>query len=328
MLHLDDDHVRRAPNRPAPGAFGANSSQAYHPPLDWNGLVAYLAPRATPGIEAIGPDGRYWRSLRLHGHQGYVAVGPAAVGQVLRVQLSAGLVPVLVPLLARLRRLLDLDADPRAVAAHLGGDAVMGPLLSRRPGLRVPGAVDGFELALRAVLGQQVTVRGATTLAGRLARLLAEPLPHAPPQLAYLPISAERLAGASLAFVSGIGLPRARAECVIALARAVASGELPELTSDAPAEDPEAFGRRLRGLPGIGPWTSDYVAMRALRWRDAFPEGDIGLRKAMGGLSPARLRVAAEAWRPWRAYAAQHLWASLGDARADRATLDSSEGLQ
>ena len=161
------------------------------------------------------------------------------------------------------------------------------------------------------MLGQQVTVRGATTLAGRLARLLAEPLAGAPPAIACLPIAAERLAGATLASVTGIGLPRARAECVLALARAVARGELPELTSDTKAEDPVALGERLRALPGVGAWTAEYVMMRALSWPDAFPEGDIGLRKAMGGLSPARLRAAAESWRPWRAYAAQHLWASL-----------------
>jgi AraC family transcriptional regulator, regulatory protein of adaptative response / DNA-3-methyladenine glycosylase II len=217
-----------------------------------------------------------------------------------------------VPLLARLRRLFDLDTDPRAVAAHLGADSVLAPLVARRPGLRVPGAADGFELALRAVLGQQVTVRGATTLAGRIARLLAEPLPGAPPPIAYLPVSADRLAGASLGSITGIGLPRARAECVLALARAAAAGELPELVSDGPTEDPTPFVRRLRALPGVGAWTTEYIVMRALHWPDAFPEGDIALRKAMGGLSPARLRAAAQAWRPWRAYAALHLWTSMG----------------
>jgi AraC family transcriptional regulator of adaptative response / DNA-3-methyladenine glycosylase II len=303
MPPLDDDRLCRATVR---------LSLAYRPPLDWGSLLAYLAARATPGIEAVDAGGRYCRSIRLHGHRGYLAVGPAPVGEVVRVELSTALLPVLVPLLARLRRLFDLDADPRAVSAHLGCDSVLGPLVARRCGLRVAGAADGFELALRAVLGQQVTVRGATTLAGRLARLLAEPLPDAPPALAYLPISADRLAGASLASITGIGLPRARAECVLALARAVADGELSELVSDGPAEDPVAFGRRLRQLPGVGAWTAEYVLMRALHWADAFPEGDIALRKAMGGLSPARLRIAAESWRPWRAYAAQHLWASLG----------------
>jgi AraC family transcriptional regulator of adaptative response / DNA-3-methyladenine glycosylase II len=186
-----------------------------------------------------------------------------------------------------------------------------------------PGTADGFELALRAVLGQQVTVRGATTLAGRLARLLAEPLPGAPPAIPRQPISAERLAGASLRAVTGIGLPRARAECILALARAVAGGELPELSSDGPVRDPAALGQRLRTLPGVGAWTAEYVVMRSLHWPDAFPDGDVALRKAMGGLSPARIRAAAEAWRPWRAYAAQHLWASLGDALNRRLTAPS-----
>jgi AraC family transcriptional regulator of adaptative response / DNA-3-methyladenine glycosylase II len=293
-------------------------SLPYRMPLDWSGLIRYLAARATPGVEAVDAGGRYWRSIRLHGRVGYVVVGPADVGEVLPVELSAALRPVLTSPVARLRRLFDLDVDPRVVAEHLSGDAVLGPLLARRPGLRVPGAADGFELALRAVLGQQVTVQGATTIAGRLARLLAEPLPGAPPPLAYLPISAERLADAGRASVAGIGLPRTRAECVLALARAVAGGELPELVSDGPAEDPAAFAQRLRELPGIGPWTAEYVVMRALRWPDAFPDGDIGLRKAIGGISPARLRAAAEPWRPWRAYAAQHLWASLGDTTGPR----------
>jgi AraC family transcriptional regulator of adaptative response / DNA-3-methyladenine glycosylase II len=228
---------------------------------------------------------------------------------------------VLVPLIARLRSLLDLDADPSAIAAHLSGDPTLGALVARRPGLRVPGAVDGFELALRTVLGQQVSVRGATTLAGRLARLVAEPLPAAAtartgtPQvpLTHLPVTAERLADADPALVAGIGLPRMRATCIVALARAVAAGELPMLSGDVPVGDPAMHMRRLMEVPGIGTWTATYIAMRALRWPDAFPEGDLALRNAMGGLSPARLRTVAERWRPWRAYAAQHLWASLGD---------------
>jgi AraC family transcriptional regulator, regulatory protein of adaptative response / DNA-3-methyladenine glycosylase II len=313
MLPLGDARLHRALISRDAASIAVRLSLAYRPPFDWDSLLAYLSARGTPGIEAVDAGGRYWRSIRLHGHQGYVAVSPAAAGERLRVELSSGLLPALVPLLARLRRLFDLDADPRAVAGHLGADSVLAPLVARRPGLRLPGAADGFELALRAVLGQQVTVRGATTLAGRLARLLAEPLPCAPPPIAYLPVSADRLADASLGSITGIGLPRARAECVLALARAAAAGELPELVSDGPAEDPTAFVRRFRALPGVGAWTAEYVVMRALHRPDAFPEGDIALRTAMGGLSPARLRAAAEAWRPWRAYAAQHLWASLGD---------------
>jgi AraC family transcriptional regulator, regulatory protein of adaptative response / DNA-3-methyladenine glycosylase II len=286
---------------------------AYRHPFDWDALLGYLSRRAIPGVEAVTPGGggSYWRTIRLHGHQGYLVVA-SAMGA-LNVELSPQLVPVRVPLLARLRRLFDLDANPQVVSRHLSRDAALAPLVSRRPGMRLPGTVDGFELALRAVLGQQVTVVGASTLAGRLAQLLAEPLPGVPAALTHLPISAERLAEASLRSIVGIGLPRRRATCLVSLGRAVAAGALPELSGDVPRPDPVEFERRLAALPGIGAWTASYVAMRALHWPDAFPEDDIGLRKAMGGLSPARLRMAAEAWRPWRAYAAQHLWASLGD---------------
>ena len=149
---------------------------AYRPPLDWATLVAYLAGRATPGVERATADGAYRRTVRVHGHVGIVTVR-ATPRAALRVTLSPSLLPALVPLLARLRRLLDLDADPLAVDAHLAADPALAPLVARRPGLRLPGALCGFELALRAVLGQQVSVRGATTLAGRLARLVGEPLP-------------------------------------------------------------------------------------------------------------------------------------------------------
>jgi AraC family transcriptional regulator, regulatory protein of adaptative response / DNA-3-methyladenine glycosylase II len=308
------------PEHDRPPGATVRLSLAYGAPLDWDGLIGYLAARAMPGVEAVDAGGRYWRSIRVRDRPGYISVGPAGAADRLPVELSATLLPVLSPLLARLRRLFDLDADPRAVAAHLGRDPILGPLVARRPGLRVPGAADGFELALRAVLGQQVTVRGATTLAGRLARLLAEPLPGAPAEITLLPITAERLADASVGAIAGIGLPRARAECIIAVARAAAGGELVELLGDGPPADPEAFGRRLRQLPGVGAWTAEYIVMRVLRWPDAFPDGDIGLRKAMGGLSPARLRAAAESWRPWRAYAAQHLWANLGDAALNSRT--------
>jgi len=296
-------------------------SLGYRTPFDWNAMTAYLAARAIPAVEAVTVEGGawYWRTLDLDGHRGYIGVGLLGV-DTLRLDVSADLVPVLGPLQARVRGLFDLDADPRAIGAHLSPDPVLAPLVARRPGLRVPGAADGFELALRAVLGQQVSVRGASTLAGRLAQLVGEPLRGVPEllgarpaPLTRLPVTAERLADAGISSVAAIGVPRARAACVVALARAVSSGELPELTGNGGAVDPANFAQRLTALPGIGAWTAAYILMRALRWADAFPDGDLGLRKAMGGLSPARLRAAAEPWRPWRAYAAQHLWASLGD---------------
>lgn len=300
------------------------------PPFSWPAMLAYLGLRATPGVEAVRPDGgRYRRAVRLLGRTGHIAVRSSPDGRALLVETSASLQPVVTPLAARLRRLFDLDADPATVDDHLARDPRLAPLVARRPGLRVPGTLDGFELALRAVLGQAVTVRGASTLAGRLAALVGEPLPDPPPGLERLPVSAERLAETRLERLRDIGLTRGRAQCVLALARAAAAGELPELAGHSPAGDPTGFIRRFTQLRGIGPWTASYVAMRALGWRDAFPEGDLGLRQAVGGLSPARLRAASERWRPWRAYAAQHLWASLADSRrlAHRSPLpDTQDG--
>ncbi|HEX6966557.1 MAG TPA: AlkA N-terminal domain-containing protein [Gemmatimonadaceae bacterium] len=303
---------------------------AYRPPFDWDAVLSYLALRAIPGVECVTIAGRgaYARSVELHGHRGFIVVtrpASASAGasrsdraHALEVRLSTSLLPVLVPLLARVRRLFDLDADPDVIAAHLRRDRALKPLLARYPGLRVAGAMDGFELALRAILGQQVSVRGATTLAGRLVQRFAEPIGadihHRGARavdVALFPVTAERLADATVEAIASIGLPRSRAASVLALAHATANGELPELASDAPIGAPAEFMRRFAALPGIGAWTAAYVAMRVLHWPDAFPEGDLGLRKAMGGLSPARLRRAAEPWRPWRAYAAQYLWASL-----------------
>ena len=288
-------------------------------PYDWPALLAFLAARATPRVESVD-DGRYRRALASGPHAGVVAVSRTSDGApdgAFAVALSPSLAPARAALLPRVRRLLDLDADPVAIGAHLAADPALAPLVARRPGLRVPGALDGFDLAVRAVLGQQVSVRGATTFAGRLAALLGEPLGSgagagAPP-VDTLAVAPERLADAGTERVAAIGLPRARAAALVALARAVASGALRELRDPRPDDDPADVARRIAELPGLGPWTAEYVVMRALGHGDAFPHGDLALRRAMGGISAAALRDAAERWRPWRAYAAMHLWASLGD---------------
>lgn len=283
----------------------------YRPPFDWGALLAFLAGRAVPGVEVV-EGGRYLRTVALKGRRGWVSVerddaGPGPETGALRVCVSVELLPVLLPLLARLRRLFDLDAEPQAILEHLGRDSLLGPLVARHPGLRVPGAFDPFEGALRAVLGQQVSVRAATTVAGRAAERFGEPADGAPPGLACHAPTAEALAAASPDDVAGIGIPGARARCVVALARAVAEGRL-ILEAGAPPDETRA---RLREIPGIGPWTADYVALRALHWPDAFPAGDLGIRKALGGASTEEARHAAEPWRPWRSYAALHLWESL-----------------
>ncbi|REK06076.1 MAG: DNA-3-methyladenine glycosylase 2 family protein [Planctomycetota bacterium] len=283
---------------------------AYRPPYAWRELLNFLGERATPGVECVG-DGSYRRTVAVGKHRGWLGVSPVKDRNLLAAKLATTLVPVLPAVLGRLKNLLDTDARPDAIEAHLRGDRTLAPLVRRTPGLRVPGAFDGFELAVRAVLGQQVSVRGASTLAGRLAARFGEPIDTAQACLNRLAPTAERLAAARVSDIGGIGIPRPRAESLRSLARAAADGEI-EL---APGPDPAAAVAGLVELPGIGDWTAQYIALRALRWPDAFPAGDLGLRKALGATSAAEVTSRAERWRPWRAYAAMHLWQSLSNHR-------------
>jgi AraC family transcriptional regulator of adaptative response / DNA-3-methyladenine glycosylase II len=237
-----------------------------------------------------------------------------------RAQLIArvpvALAPVARMISTRLRALFDLDAHPAAVAAAFAGDRTLAAQVRRRPGLRVPGAFDTFELAIRAVLGQQVSVRGATTLAARLGERMGEPLRTGDPLARAFP-DAARLAKASPEAVAAIGMPVARGRAVVELARAVAERRV--VLDRGVGLDNTV--QALDDVPGIGPWTAQYVAMRALRWPDAFPAGDLGVRKALAKdrkspVSEAEALRRAEAWRPWRAYAVLHLWNSLSDQEA------------
>jgi AraC family transcriptional regulator of adaptative response / DNA-3-methyladenine glycosylase II len=276
----------------------------YRPPFDAAALLDYLAARAIPGVEEVA-DGAWRRSVVLDGASGVIEVRPDPVAHQLLLHVPAALTRHVSALAARVRRLFDLDADPAPIAAQLGRDPELARLLRRRPGVRVAGAWNGFELAVRAILGQQVTVAGATTLAGRLALAFGVPLAAPVGSVRLLSPGAAALAGADLA---SIGLPRARAEALRALASAVAAGRL-DLDGGL---DPEEAVRRLVALPGIGPWTAQYVALRALAAPDAFPASDLGLRRALGAAGrplPARaLERRAELWRPWRGYAAVLLW--------------------
>ena len=301
--------LRRARGRRGPVAThgGVTVRLAFRPPLDWSGLLGFLAPRATPGVEAV-TDGVYRRTIAIGDGAGTIEVRAAAGEPHLLMRVRLARPERLLQVVARARRLFDLDADPVPIADHLAASPELTPLVARRPGLRVPGAWDAFELAVRAVLGQQVTVRGATTLAGRLVRAFGTPLDRAEDGLTHLFPRPEALAHAELA---SIGVPRARAATIRALAGAVASGEV-VLDASRGLEDAVA---RLAAVPGIGAWTAHYVAMRALGEPDAFPAADLGLRRALGNgagrLAPARVAERAEAWRPWRAYAVMHLWAGL-----------------
>ena len=285
----------------------------FRTPFDANGMLRFLGTRAVAGVETF--DGEtYRRTLRLPHGAGVVVLSDG--GDHIRCVLRLENLRDLGSAVQRCRSLLDLDADPVAVSDVLGSDPLLGALVRRSPGRRVPGSVDGTELAFRAVLGQQVSVAGARTLAGRLVARCGEPLPETlaaedgePTRLFPGP---HAVAGAAL---DGLGVPSARRETLRALARAVAGGGI---VLD-PGSEREEVERRLLELRGIGPWTASYVAMRALGDPDAFLPTDLGVRKAIFRLGHAgdRRSVAslAERWRPWRAYATQHLWASLGDEK-------------
>jgi AraC family transcriptional regulator of adaptative response / DNA-3-methyladenine glycosylase II len=279
----------------------------YRPPLAWDALLEFLHGRAMAGIELI-QDGEYRRSVVLGEHAGWLAVRNDAKRNALVARIALSLAPKLMEVVARLRALFDLDARPDAIAAHLMRDKALRASLERTPGLRVPGAFDGFEAAVRAVLGQQVSVRGATTLSGRLVERFGTKLAQATPfaGIARAFPAPSVLARAALEDVRAIGMPAARAQTLIALARAVEAGEL-ELSSRA---DPEATMQALQAIPGIGPWTACYLAMRALRWPDAFPGGDLVVRKALSVSTTKAAEARANALRPFRAYAVMHLWRS------------------
>lgn len=296
---------RVAPIRP-PGLSGALVLRiAYRRPYDLPGLVNFLAARCAAGLEEPVPGG-YRRSLVLPHGSGVVEVGPGD-GHI-RCVVRLDDLRDLTAALARTRRLLDADADPAAIAELLGPDPLLGPLAASAPGLRVPGHVDGLELAIRAVAGQQVSVAAARNMVATLVARYGKPLTAPWGGVTHLFPSADVLAGLDPA---ELPMPRPRAAAVRQLAAEVAEGRL---VLD-PGADREAVVRQLLRVPGVGPWTAAYVALRALGDPDAFLSSDLGLRRALTRLGvpsspPAAARLA-ERWRPWRSYALMHLWRSL-----------------
>lgn len=275
------------------------------PPLDWPALCRFLAVRAIPGVESVQGDS-YRRTVRLpHGGQwvqGWLVLAPHGPAGRLQLGLSAPLAPLHQDVVARVRRLFDLDCDPARVAAGLG------TLGRQQPGLRVLGAFDGCETVVRAILGQQVTVVAASTLAGRLARRLGTPLATPFLELTHAFPDAATLAAADPETLGRLGIVRTRVAAIRGLADAVAHGGL----RLEPGVDVAATMRALQAIRGIGDWTAHYAAMRALKWADAFPAADHGVLTALGVRTAAQARAAAERWRPWRAYAVMALWQSLG----------------
>jgi AraC family transcriptional regulator of adaptative response / DNA-3-methyladenine glycosylase II len=273
---------------------------SYRPPYDWAAVSAFLGARAIAGVEAV-EQGVYRRTARMpvDGKPvlGWIEVAPAAKKAALRVTVSASLAKALPPVLSRVKALFDLACNPAEVAQALGD------LAKRHPGLRVPGAFDGFEVAVRAIVGQQVSVAAARTICGRIATAFGEAV-DTPFSLNRVFPTAKRVAELSHGEIASLGMPGARAKTIVGMARAIAEGDI-ELMPNA---DVEATLEKLRALPGIGEWTAQYLAMRALAWPDAFPHTDLGVMRALGERNPKRVLALAEAWRPWRAYAVLHLW--------------------
>ncbi|HEY5107824.1 MAG TPA: AlkA N-terminal domain-containing protein [Caulobacteraceae bacterium] len=299
------------------GGPGLQLLLPYRAPYDWSAMLEFLAGRAIPGLEVVA-GGSYSRVVEIGGAVGEITVGDAPARSALRVDVRFPSLAALPAIIARVRRVFDLAADPTAIGEALARDPRLRPLVEARPGLRVPGTWDGFEIAVRAVLGQQITVAGATRLAGKLvlafgdgvgAHVATAGLTHAFPQPNRFDVDA----------IAALGMPRARAIALAGLAAAVTAD--PGLFD--PRADLSAAVARLRALPGIGEWTAQYIAMRALRESDAFLAGDVALQRilAEGPTRPGARDLVdrAEAWRPWRAYAVLHLWTA--DAASRRALI-------
>jgi AraC family transcriptional regulator of adaptative response / DNA-3-methyladenine glycosylase II len=316
----------------------------FRPPLLWHELLSFLRGRAIPGVEAVSRD-EYQRTFRVGtGGSGGDTAGIVRVTlderrNALRAAVSPALVGQLMHVVARLRVLFDLDARPDVIVARLGDDPLIGAAVRAAPGLRLPGAFDPFEATVRAVLGQQVSVRAATTLAGRLVARFGTPLDQAggagrdadddgagdgdapaiagERSLTHLFPRAGEVAARSIDELASIGLPGARAAT---LREVAALFTRPELARDWEAGDREEVARRLKAIRGIGDWTAEYVAMRGLHDPDAFPSGDLGVRRALADVSPREAEARAETWRPWRSYAVMHLWCSLANRPSTNAT--------
>jgi AraC family transcriptional regulator of adaptative response / DNA-3-methyladenine glycosylase II len=281
---------------------------SYRPPLDWQRMLAFLAARAIPGVEVVG-RGSYRRTIEAGGDRGWLEVTRDTAEDSVVARVEIGNPRTLYFIVERVRGMFDLNADWSTIAQSMKADPELAWRVEASPGVRVPGCWSGFELAVRAIVGQQVSVKGATTLAGRIAKTFGEKF-TASDGLTHLFPKPEKLAAADL---TNCGMPKARAETIRALARAVVQGRI---CFDGRV-DSEALLQRMCEIPGIGPWTAHYVAMRALGEPDAFPKGDLGLLRALGSRSARELEQRAEGWRPWRAYAAMYLW-SVAESKSPR----------
>jgi AraC family transcriptional regulator, regulatory protein of adaptative response / DNA-3-methyladenine glycosylase II len=318
LFHRPPSALRRRTSANAPAGKEAEVKLRlrYRAPYDWESMLAFLQARAIPGLEIV-ENGVYARAVEIAGRIGSVEVSHSPRHQSLSVAIRFPEVKALPAIVSRVRRLFDLGADIETIDSHLSRDPLLAPLVASHPGLRAPGGWDGFELAVRAILGQQITVIAARRLAAQLVALHGKPVPpefaiH--PALTHVFPTATALARAESI---GLGMPAARTRALQALAEAVVAD--PHLFD--PTGNIDSAIERLRAIRGIGAWTAHYIALRAMRETDAFPSTDIGLLRSIARIdaassTPTNLESRAEAWRPWRAYAAQHLWTAAAASPA------------
>lgn len=274
----------------------------YRPPLAWAALIEFLCARSSPRLEQHKGN-RYLRSVMLGEAIGWIAAEPEADRHLIRVEVASSLLSRLIPLQAKLRRLFDLNANPELIASHLQQDPVLAPLVSKTAGLRIPGTLDAFELSLRAILGQQITVKAASTIFGRFVDRFGTAVETPFPGVDRCAPRAEALATANLQDIIDLGLNQRRANTIRELARAILDGRV-RLDDGNRSEAVD----QLLSLPGIGPWTAQYIAMRALDDPDTFPTADLGLVRALNLPKASLLAARTEGWQPWRAYGAMYLW--------------------
>jgi AraC family transcriptional regulator, regulatory protein of adaptative response / DNA-3-methyladenine glycosylase II len=302
MQHLPQDIIR--------------CELGYRPPFDWQALLGFLQGREITGVESISLQERsasaepllgrnanscYHRTVEINGMQGWIRVSPIPNQSKLQVELSASLIAAILPILKRVKALFDLAAEPTIITEHLGDLAIPWP------GLRVPGAFDGFEVVVRAILGQQVSVKAATTLMGRFVQTVGTPITTPIAGLTHLTPTPAQVAQLDFQDLTALGILQTRAKSIVSIAQALLHGDL----SLDPHQDIEIVIGQLKALPGIGDWTAQYIAMRVLADPDAFPHGDLALMRVLGVEKPNQALKLAEVWRPWRSYAAMHLWKSL-----------------
>lgn len=308
QYHLPPGAFRKnTPRQPPTGSVDTSMVRLfYRPPFDWQALLRFLGKRLIKDVEWID-NNHYLRTVAIGKHQGWIRVGQHPTQPCLEVEFSHSLAPTLPVLLQKLRQLFDLNCQPEQIATHLATDCRLASMVAAYPGERVPGCFDRFELALRAILGQQVTVAAATTLSSRLARRFGPPLTTPFPELSRLSPQPESFTDAHADDIGSLGIVGSRIKAILALAKACRGG----LFSEKYAINHQQQIESLTDLPGIGPWTAHYIVMRAFSWTDAFPKEDIAIRKALGGVTARQAEALSQAWRPWRSYAVMLLWRSL-----------------